>query len=103
MGQPEEVMRFEPVLAHVLALVAMTTLTNASALMPSTFGMRTTMALATLTLVLAAMESTVAGWSRRRGATPPENSRDLRRLHVWSCALAALVSVTCAGFAVLSA
>lgn len=93
----------EPILVHVIALVAMTTLTNASALMPSTFGMSATMALATLTLVLAAMESTVAGWSRRRGATPPEGARDLHRLHIWSCALAAFVSVACAGFAALSA
>lgn len=103
MGQPEEVSRREPILDHVIALVAMTTLTNASALMPSTFGVRATMALATLTLVLAAMESTVAGWSRRRSATPPGRRRDMDRLHVWSCALAALVSVTCAGFAALSA
>jgi hypothetical protein len=103
MGQPEEVTRREPIILHVITLGAMTTLTNASALMPSTFGVRATMALATLTLVLAAMESTVAGWSRSRGETPPEAARDLHRLHVWSCALAALVSVTCAGFAVLSA
>lgn len=94
--------RPHPIVAHVLALVVMTTLTNASALMASTFGPRTTLSLATATLILAGFESTVARLGAG-SAHPTMRWDELHRLHVWSCALAATVSVVCAIHAAVTA
>ena len=86
--------RPDPIIVHVVTLAILTTATNASAL--GAFGAGwTTMPLAIATLLTASLEWTVRRRSARRPKTT-EATRDLATLHLWSCVLAAVVSVTCA-------
>lgn len=96
--------RVRPLVVHILVLVALATTTNASAVAPEAFGALGTVPLATLTLVAAALESTVRGMVRR--TIPPfQETRaeaDVIRTHVWACGLAAFVAVASVALALLT-
>lgn len=86
-------------IVHVLILAGLTSLTNASALAPTTFGgVSTTIALAVITLMVASLEHVVRKSELRR--VPPmeqtKKDQDILVLHTWGCAIAAVASFFCA-------
>lgn len=87
------------ILAHVLVLTLMTTLVNAAAIAPATFGgVRTVYTFAILTLLTASGEPIVRTLARRRmplGIAGVQD-RQMLRLHGFACMLAAGVSTVCA-------
>lgn len=90
---------------HVGALVVLATLTNASALMPSTFGGdTTTILLAILTLICAGMEHVVRRMELAQVPLPVQTERehDALKVHIWGCALAAFVGFACALYVILT-
>ncbi len=93
------------VVLHIGVLIAMTTFTNAAAIMPSLFGHAIVIAAGVATLIIAGLEPIIRGRLARtmmRGLFT-RHDEDILRIHAWSCILAAVVGTVCTGVAMMSA
>lgn len=91
------------VIVHIGVLIAMTTFTNAAALMPSLFEHGTVVASGIATLMVAGIEPIIRGrlaGTLIRGLLTGRD-KDVLRIHAMACILAAIVGTVCAGVAMM--